>query len=161
MLRLLLTVPAVLLCAVGLFAPQAWAHGVSYTLTEPEQVISFEGRFSSGDPIAYGEVFVYSPQDAKIEYQNGRTDRRGRFSFVPDEPGKWHVVVNAGLGHRLAFDVDVAKSETQDQAATPEKTGVEKSGGSSPTTLAMILGISLILNIFLIPRLVLRKKKEK
>ncbi|XPV77429.1 MAG: hypothetical protein ACNI27_05805 [Desulfovibrio sp.] len=134
------------ICALSLCvaATAVHAHGLGYTMIESDNTVSFEALFSSGDPVSYAEVFIYSPDNKDVEFQNGRTDAAGRFAFLPNKNGLWKVVVNAGMGHRLTFD-------------TPVELGKKlKAESSSPVPTSQfvpaLLGLSLILNIFLVLR---------
>ncbi len=122
----------------------ACAHGVSYEMVETSPAITFKSGFSSGDPIAYGEVLIYGPDNAEVEFQNGRTDRNGGFSFLPDKPGIWKVEVDGGLGHKLIFDVDVAGSNKDGISAHKKESPLQAS-----ITIKALLGISLIFNLCL------------
>jgi hypothetical protein len=57
--------------------------------------------------MAYASVKVFAPDEHKIEYQNGRTDRAGVFSFCPDKSGEWLVVVDDGSGHGFQKKIEV------------------------------------------------------
>ena len=63
--------------------------------------------FADGEVLAYVQAEVFSPADAKIPYQKGRTDRNGWLAFVPDVPGKWRVKIIDATGHGLDI-VEVA-----------------------------------------------------
>ncbi len=53
--------------------------------------------------MSYAKVEVYAP-DSKLKFQGGRTDRNGRFCFVPDAKGDWRAVINDGIGHQLELN---------------------------------------------------------
>ncbi|WP_319471490.1 carboxypeptidase-like regulatory domain-containing protein [uncultured Pseudodesulfovibrio sp.] len=118
------------------------AHGVAYDILDSSHGVGFEVRFSTGDPAAYAEVLVYSPEKNDVEFQNGRTDALGRFVFLPDTPGKWRVEADAGLGHKVRFNVDVDESGI----ASAQHTTME----TVPKSLKAGLGVSLFLNVGLL-----------
>lgn len=122
----------------------AWAHGVAYEMVETSPTVTFKAGFSSGDPIAYGQVLIYAPDNAEVEFQNGRTDKNGVFSFLPDSPGIWKVEVDGGLGHKLFFDVTVADSNQSGLATQKEESPLRAS-----MNIKILLGISLIFNLCL------------
>ena len=108
------------LLIVLLHAYDLWAHGVR---CRAEQAGAFVVRavYDDGEPMSYAGVKVFSPEDARVEYQNGRTDRRGRFAFVPDAPGAWVIRVNDGMGHAVRAEVAVPgdrKRERQQAVST-------------------------------------------
>ena len=82
------------------------AHGVEYEIQENKAAIIKVG-YDDGEPMSYAEVKIFSPNNAKIEYQNGRTDRNGCFSFLPDVPGEWKIVVNDGMGHGVVTKIPI------------------------------------------------------
>lgn len=139
-------IPAVIIFTAGIiyFNSMAWAHGVSYEMVETSPAVTFKSTFSNGNPIAYGEVLIYAPGNADVEYQNGRTDQNGVFSFLPDRSGTWKVEVDGGLGHKLIFNVDVAESDGNTLAGKTEEKPLQASN-----TIKAMLGISLIFNLCL------------
>ena len=124
-------------------------------MLETSPAITFKSGFSSGEPIAYGEVLIYAPGNDKVEFQNGRTDQNGVFSFLPDRPGIWKVEVEGGLGHKLFFDVDVAESNGNMLAGKTKKNPLQASN-----TIKVLLGISLIFNLCLAAVCVRNLKKR-
>ncbi len=61
---------------------------------------------SGGD---YGAKVKMSAPGADVIFQSGRTDRNGRFCFLPDATGNWKVVVDDEIGHRLEVTVPVSE----------------------------------------------------
>lgn len=150
-------IPVAILVAAGIiyFSVNSWAHGVSYEMVETSPAVTFRSGFSSGEPIAYGEVLIYSPDDSEVEFQNGRTDKNGVFSFLPDRPGIWKIEVKGGLGHKLMFEVQVdAHKIIKDSKA--DNYGFLHSSQS----MRAVLGVSLLFNIAL-ATLLLRARKRK
>ncbi len=134
----------------------SWAHGVSYEMVETSPAITFRSAFSSGEPIAYGEIMIYSPENSEVEYQNGRTDKNGVFSFLPDQKGIWKIEVNGGLGHKLMFDVEVS-ADGKDNHAQINKKGLLQSS----QTVRAALGLSLLFNLALAALYLPARKKLK
>jgi nickel transport protein len=131
--------------ALGLYA-----HGVEAEPSfAPASVVRF--WYSTGEPMAYADVKVFAPASPAVETIAGWTDRNGCFSFVPDEAGEWRVEAEDGLGHRGVIAINAEK----DSSGGTEKNSA--SGGGGPLWLRVILGLSLILNIFAAYNFVLRK----
>ncbi|MFT5730559.1 MAG: nickel transport protein [Desulforhopalus sp.] len=88
---------------IALYTTTASAHGLGYRLLKNDTTEVVEFRYSNGSALPFAEVEVWSPDDAEvevwspddaeIEFQNGRTDKNGRFSFFPDVPGIWRVIL--------------------------------------------------------------------
>jgi len=83
------------------------AHEVLHAV-ERGKAIAVKAYFADGEVLAYTEYQVFSPVDAKIPYQKGRTDRAGYVAFVPDHPGKWRVQISDATGHGLDLEVDAS-----------------------------------------------------
>ncbi|NJL59968.1 MAG: DUF4198 domain-containing protein [Desulfobacteraceae bacterium] len=118
----------------------ASAHGTGYRILENSRAIVVEFYYSGEEPMSYAQVLVFSPQDRKTEYQNGRTDRKGRFAFYPDIAGAWRIGVSDGLGHKVEAEIG-SISGKPDQAESQRQS--ESSGLN--TTSKVFLGISVIL----------------
>ena len=108
-IELFMVVGAVIMC-VGFCAPDAYAHGTAYRMIGDATVVTMEFFYSDKEPMRYAEVLVYSPKDERTEFQNGRTDRNGRFSFCPDTTGTWRMEVKDGTGHNVKSRVEVIKT---------------------------------------------------
>ncbi|WP_415716992.1 hypothetical protein [Maridesulfovibrio sp.] len=149
-------IPAVIILTAGIICSGniACAHGVSYEMLKDSPAVTFKSGFSSGEPISYGEVLIYAPGNDEVEFQNGRTDQNGVFSFLPDRPGTWKVEVEGGLGHKLSFDLNVAESNGKMNAEKAKKNPLQAS-----KAIKVMLGISLIFNLCL-AAFCLRKSKK-
>jgi nickel transport protein len=132
---------AVLLLLVS--APVAQAHEVLHTV-ERGKAVAVKAYFADGEVLAYREFQVFSPADARIPYQKGRTDRSGYIAFMPDVPGSWRVVVTDDTGHGLDTKVEVA--------TLGEAQPLGKSAAVSSWAFAMrpIIGASAIAVIFVV-----------
>lgn len=125
---------AFLLAASGM----AHAHGMFHEITRKETVV-VTAEFDDGDPASYAQVKVYSPDGGEVEYQNGRTDRKGCFAFLPDRPGEWRIEIDGGMGHRIltAFVVNEASEAPKKQSSV----------GAWPKWHGIVTGLSLIFGI--------------
>ena len=123
----------------------ALAHGVEGEVTLFSGGVVVTATYDTGEPMSYAKVEVYAP-DSKIKFQTGRTDRNGRFAFVPDMPGKWRVIISDGIGHQLELAVEVkslahGKTEIQKTADTNHRVFISRK-------TAAIMGVLLIFGIF-------------
>ena len=134
------------------FVPQhASAHGTNYRILDSGPAIVVEFIYADNQPMRYAEVLVYSPEETRVEYQNGRTDMNGRFAFFPQAPGEWRIQADDGTGHleRVAIEITPGDNTNgwegiQDRAETSTH-----HHDHLPRTWGIILGISLILNVFM------------
>ena len=137
--------------------PNASGHGTDYRLISNDAVVAAEFFYSDNTPMQYSEILIYSPDNKKVEYQNGRTDQNGRFAFLAEIPGDWRINVNDGMGHAVQATVTVkpAKSESETAVKMPgnRKNEVSKKNpplfGDTPMALKIVSGLSILLNIFL------------
>jgi nickel transport protein len=116
------------------------AHGLEYTVSETSGKPTVYFHYSDGSPVSYTKVKVWSPDNDSIEFQNGRTDKNGRFSFVPDLDGFWRITVNDGMGHAATVEHQVTTT------ASGRKGFVHSPTEKKNKILYIILGCSLIMN---------------
>jgi len=132
----------------GLFPKTLSAHGTGYRILENSKAVVIEFYYSDGEPMSYAQVLVFSPQDNKTEYQNGRTDRKGRFAFYPDTPGTWHIEANDGMGHKAQGSVEVSDVKAGEKETEKQIPVQNNCTENSSMLLKCISGLSLIFNIF-------------
>ncbi len=103
-MRIFLWIIGVLLPTV---APNfLFAHGMVHNFSREEALV-IRAAYDDGEPMSYAAVKIYAPENAKLQHQNGRTDKNGCFAFIPDAPGQWHLTVDGGMGHMITTDVTV------------------------------------------------------
>lgn len=139
--------------------PDARAHGTDYSLVEGATLTAVAFYYSDGEPMAYAEVLVFSPQDPKVEHQNGRTDKHGKFAFCPDTPGTWRINANDGMGHLCQATVEVGQGEAPGKADRPRQETAVASPVEGSRTLKIIAGLSLICNLAFVSYLFRRRSK--
>lgn len=152
-LRLFLNIEFVcVLVVLALVTPgMVLAHGTGYRIQKPGKAVTIECYYSDGTAMAYADTIVFSPENLKLEHQNGRTDKNGRVAFFPDTPGTWRVIVNDGIGHKIQVQVQVEPGNA------PPKIIDQGSLGQSHA-LSTAMGISLIFNLCAFIVLMRRKK---
>jgi nickel transport protein len=137
----------------------AAAHGTGYQLLTDAPVVAAKFYYSDQTPMKYAEVLVFSPLDGKIEHQNGRTDKNGKFFFCPDSIGQWRILVNDGMGHAVEAAIPLGPEV---MAGVTERPGPgPASGGTDPLSklLKIIAGFSFILNVSFIAYFLKRRSK--
>jgi len=83
------------------------AHDLTSTVTLAAPAVIVRSVYGGSEPVAFAKVEVFAPDAGSTQHQAGSTDRRGVFSFVPDGPGVWRVVVDDEEGHRAESFVEV------------------------------------------------------
>jgi nickel transport protein len=149
--------PVVVLLAAALVFPAALAaHGVEVSLVTGETEFGGETvrfMYSTGEEMSFAVIRIFAPSRPDTETLQSLTDRNGCFSFVPDEAGEWRVSAEDDMGHKGEIRINVAGS------GKPGLAGTASGGtGKGPLVLRLILGLSLILNIFTVYRFVLGRR---
>ncbi|MBI9083681.1 MAG: hypothetical protein JEZ11_08780 [Desulfobacterales bacterium] len=132
---------AVIWMMVGI-AP-VWAHGVHYDF-ESEKTVCLRVSYSDGEPMSYAKAKIFSPADAEIEHQNGRTDKNGRFAFVPDIEGAWRIDVEDGMGHAVKAEIRIEDTGDHVKETSPPAAG----GASAVNAMAGLSGIFFLFGLF-------------
>lgn len=96
----------------------AAAHEVLHSV-ERGQAVALKAFFADGEVMAYVPYEIYSPRDARIPHQKGRTDRSGYVAFVPDAPGAWRVKVTDEAGHGLDTIIEAGMAPATGHPGTP------------------------------------------
>lgn len=99
--------------------------------------------------MAFAEIFVFAPGEEQIEFQNGRTDGQGIFAFCPHQSGEWRMEVNDGRGHKVNALVDVRDVlKKENTSETMVAVAIHGHGGDSPGWKEVVLGLSLLMNLW-------------
>lgn len=130
------------LASLLLWASVAYGHGVTYGICD-EHAMAVRFVYAGGEPMSYVEAKVFGPESSPdLEFQNGRTDARGVFAFVPDRPGPWRVEAWDNLGHKGSIKVVVEQSNTGLKAGSQTET---MQNGSK--AIKFLLALSIIANL--------------
>lgn len=121
-----------------LMAGQGWAHGVR-GIVAPRQAACILAEYDGGDPMSYVRVEIMAP-DSKLSFQSGRTDRNGRFCFLPDIAGNWQLGINDEMGHKLRLTSTVDENMIP---STGDETGINR-GGPWTRGLRVVDGLAVI-----------------
>ena len=114
------SIPLVLLLGLTL-APRASAHALGAECKLVGDRVALEAYYDDDSPADGARVRV--EDGGKQVVTEGRTDARGGWSMPRPGPGRYTVVVDAGVGHRtqLAFTIPAPQStSTPDAVAPPE-----------------------------------------
>lgn len=124
-------------------ADNVWSHGVRGRIRS-ESGILVEAEYDDGELMSYASIEIFDSEE-KLPFQSGRTDRNGRFIFYPDKMGDWKVVVNDGMGHRLALKTNI------DKTLNLKITNKQQNKGTNDSSLSRyeraLMGISIIFGI--------------
>lgn len=124
------------------------AHDLRYSVAQGEAVVL---RLFHGDDsgFRFQAYEIYRAGETK-PYQVGRTDDRGRIAFLPDQAGRWRLIVFSEDGHGLDIQF------TTDAAARP-------SGLDEPfyeRHARILVGVGLIFGLFGVLSLFLSRRRH-
>lgn len=149
------------MAAALLFPAGLAAHGVETAVTTGATDFRAESvrfTYSTGEIMSFARIRVYAPSRPDTETLQSITDRSGYYGFVPDEEGEWRITAEDGMGHKGEITLTVG-APGESAAAAPSGSGSDS--GSAPLGLRIILGLSLILNIFAVYNFVLPRLPKK
>jgi nickel transport protein len=114
------------------------AHDVQMAVELSPPAVVVKSTYSGTEPMSYAAVLVFAPSNAKIEYQNGRSDAAGMFAFIPDRAGVWRFVIDDEMGHKEEKNIDITEEFLK---------GSVSAGASAtlPVSWKILVGVSLIL----------------
>jgi nickel transport protein len=145
-----------LVFVIMLAASTAYGHGVNYGVFD-EDAIAVRFGYAGGEPMSYIEVKVFGPTSSHdLEFQNGRTDARGVFAFVPDIPGAWRVEAWDNLGHKGSIELVVEQGNAGLKSAGQTEGG-GLNGGSA--MVKILLALSTIINLAFVAAFIKRPKQ--
>lgn len=144
-----------LACCVALpLSPcAAQAHALRAAHERQGETVLVRFAYSDGKAPPFAAVRVLGADGR--EFQNGRTDARGRFAFVPDAPGRWRIHISDGMGHKTEHAVDIAATDAP--AAAPAAPAAADAPAALP--LRAGLGLSLLANLALLIALSRRRRR--
>lgn len=85
------------------------AHDLETAVQLAAPAVVVRAAYGGSEPVPFAKVQVYAPDSAAPEFLTGLTDRRGYFSFVPDQPGAWRIVVDDEEGHRRETRIEIPR----------------------------------------------------
>jgi nickel transport protein len=118
-----------------LLASALQAHELEITVALHPPAAVARAAYGGSEPVAFASYQVFAPGAASSEFQNGRTDKHGYLSVVPDGPGVWRIVVDDEEGHRAEVQFTIP-----DPFAGPARSGAP----AASRWERALLGVSLI-----------------
>jgi len=125
------------------------AHDLQHTVTSGQAVV-IKLFYVDNTPFSFEGYEIYHDGE-KLPYQVGRTDSRGRIAFLPDKAATWRVKTISEDGHGL----DLKLTTNADAALSgSEKPAFERYS-------RIVIGVALILGLFGVLNLYVKRKKVK
>jgi nickel transport protein len=124
-----------------------YAHQIQVEIKN-EKAVVIKLYYPDGTPFAYEKFEIYPPNNEKIPFQVGRTDKLGRIVFLPNQSGKWRVKAISQDGHGIDREIFI-----------DENSYVKESGNTKFYYLKLLVGIFLIVVIYLALNYIFRRKK--
>lgn len=132
-----------------------FAHGVEiFDETGKPDVHTVRFMYTDGESMLFAKVKVFPPSSWDAPALESVADRYGYFSFIPFEDGDWRLTAEDGMGHKGEIFITTAANPAEQTAQRAP------SAGKIMTPAAIVLGLSLILNIFAFWYLLGKKLKK-
>ncbi|GHV17930.1 hypothetical protein FACS189493_6480 [Spirochaetia bacterium] len=129
-----------------IFPDTAFAHGVEVSdVTGQADVHTVRFSYTDGTSMLFAKIKVFPPSSPDAPAQESIADLDGYFSFVPFEAGDWRLAAEDGMGHRGEIIVTVDGATEAKTAVTAQNTTLSN---KLPKAIAIVLGLSLLANIF-------------
>ena len=123
-----LTRGTIVFAAVGLlaFPSLAQAHALGAEAKLKDGTVYVEAFFD--DDSAAIDAKIHVEDEAKKVVAEGRTDKKGRWSFPAPAAGKYRVIVDAGAGHRASVGLTIpgVAATTAPSAPPPDQKKAEE-----------------------------------
>ena len=123
-----------------------WAHG-SHCL-RLAGAIGVQATYDNGDPFVEADVLVFAPENRETPWLSGKTDRQGRFFFVPDADGSWLIRIKDAEGHAASNTLKVANRAIEDDG---------RGEGRASKGTRVLIGLAIVFGLFGLFSLVRRR----
>lgn len=87
----------------------AYAHKVMIFAWQEGDTIYTQSKFSGGKKVNDGKILVYEKNGEKL--LEGKTDKQGLFSFKIKKNRPLNIVLEAGIGHKAKWFLDIDDTE--------------------------------------------------
>ncbi len=98
---------AIFLCFIS--EATTFAHKVYIFAWQEEDTVHTESYFGSKKKVKDGLIQVFDSSGQKL--LEGHTNAQGEFSFKPPQKTNLHIIVEAGMGHKGEFFLDLEEPE--------------------------------------------------
>lgn len=125
-----------------------FSHDLQHKLIEHKEIVEVILFYPDNTKFSFESYEIYSPENEKIPFQVGRTDKYGRIFFNPDKEGEWKINTTSSDGHgkRISLNLKGRKLE-------------EKNLSLYDRFGKIITGVSILFGIFGILSLIYRRKR--
>jgi len=133
-------ISTLLLLGAAALSHHCFAHELEATVTMAAPAVVIRAAYGGSEPVPFAKVQVFTPAAPQQEFQTGRTDSRGYFSFVPERGGNWSIVLDDEEGHRNTITVAVPEpfEARTSQARTAGPSRIERAAQG----IALLFGLT-------------------
>lgn len=126
-----ITVLALGIVVVLPMVSQVWAHKVNVFAWVEGDTVFVEGYFPGGKKSQNSLVEVFNPAGTKL--LEGRTNKKGEFSFKVPERTDLKIVLTASMGHKNDFIIPASDfQEVESSSSIPAQSLAESAKKSAP-----------------------------
>ncbi len=122
-------------------------HDMQTKVTQRGGFVVVEASYEGEEAASYLAVRVDAPAEAGLAadaFQTGRTDRAGRFVFLPSRGGTWKVTLDDEMGHRATTEVTVGATDAE---AASAQTLSHTTNEARSTGDKLLIGLSILFGL--------------
>lgn len=123
----------------------SFAHDLQHKVETGKNAVIIYFFFPDNNLFSYENFEIYTPDNQKIPFQVGRTDKLGRVILAPNQEGKWLIKVFSEDGHGKTVYIDVDKN----LVSTENKSSLFNRYNKLITGISLLIGIFGIISLFL------------
>ncbi len=137
-----------LLLVCSFNAHEVNAHGVKWEMSQ-NKAYGFMFGYADDTFMKNATVQVFGPNDAEKLYQEGKTDEKGHYAFIPAVAGEWILKANDGAGHLVTAKLVLKEEDMSKGAQSTQAAGVnlENATANAVKPFKMGLVVSILLNL--------------
>lgn len=133
---------------IFLFPIYIFSHNLQHKVKEYGGIVEIILFYPDETKFSFESYEIYSPENERVPFQVGRTDKYGRIFFNPDKEGEWKINATSSDGHgkKILLSLKGKKLEEKNLSLYD---GFGK----------IITGVSILFGIFGILSLIFRRKR--
>lgn len=132
---------------IFLFPIYIFSHDLQHKINKYGGIVGINLFYADNTKFSFESYEIYSPENEKIPFQVGRTDKYGRIFFNPDKEGEWKINATSSDGHGKKISINLKGKKLE-----------EKNLSLYDRFGKIITGVSILFGIFGILSLIYRRK---
>jgi hypothetical protein len=129
-------------------AAHADAHGLDALCKFNGDRVELEAYFDDDTPARQADVSVKDAAGQIVA--QGQTDAAGHWSFARPVPGVYHVIVDAGAGHRKRMELTIPRDSESSEADTAVENPAQRTDFTRRHWPQLAMGLAIIAGLGLV-----------